>query len=71
MCNKSVIRISIGSTLNIFSYVNEIFKCIINVDINKINNQEVPFLNRFEKHIVTFENLLNNDQLINQKKLKI
>ena len=70
MCNKSFTRISIGSTLNIFTYVNENFKCIVNVDINKIDNQEAPFLNRFEKHIVTYENLLNDELIYNSKEIE-
>ena len=70
MCNKSFTRISIGSSLNIFTYVNDKFKCIVNVDIDKIDKQEAPFLNRFEKHIVTYENLLNEELIYKSKEIK-
>jgi len=65
MSNRNFARISIGSKLNIYSYVNDNFKCIVNIDVDAIDNQEAPFLNRFEKHLVSYENLLNED-LINE-----
>ena len=65
MSNRNFARISIGSKLNIYSYVNDNFKCIVNIDIDTIDNQEAPFLNRFEKHFVSYENLLNED-LVNE-----
>ena len=57
--NKNYARLALGSNTNIFSYVNDEFRCIVNVDIDKINNQEPPFLNRFEKQIISFDYLLN------------
>jgi len=59
MNGKNFARISIGTSFNVYSQVNNNFKCIVNVDMNSINKQEPPFLNRFEKHIVTYENLLD------------
>ena len=61
MNGKNFARISIGSSFSIYSQVNTKFKCIVNVDINNISKQEPPFLNRFEKHIVTYENLLDEN----------
>ena len=61
MNGKNFARISIGSSFSIYSLVNKKFKCIVNVDRNDINKQEPPFLNRFEKHIIAYENLLNKD----------
>jgi len=61
MNGKNFARISIGSSFSIYSQVNKKFKCIVNVDKNDISNQEPPFLNRFEKHIISYENLLNKD----------
>ena len=58
---RNYARISIGPTINHYSYVNENFKCIVDVDSNKIDQQETPFLNRFEKHIISFESLLNEE----------
>ena len=56
--NKNYARIAIGSSTNVFSFVNEKFRCIVNVDENQIDNEEPPFLNRFEKHILSYDNLL-------------
>jgi len=44
-------RIAIGSSTNAFSLVDDNFRCIVNVDEDLINEEEPPFLNRFEKHI--------------------
>ena len=44
--------------------VNDNFKVIVLVDKKQIQEQEPPFLNRFEKHIFNFTNLLNQE-LIN------
>ena len=58
MGNKNYARIAIGSSTNTYSLVNDGFKCIILVDQNAIDKEEPPFLNRFEKHIISFEYLL-------------
>ena len=58
MGNKNYARIAIGSSTNTYSLVNDGFKCIILVDQNVIDYEEPPFLNRFEKHIISFEYLL-------------
>ena len=39
--------------------VNEDFKVIVCVDKEKIKNQDPPFLNRFEKHIISIKNILD------------
>jgi hypothetical protein len=38
--------------------VNDDFKCIVLVDQNVLDSEEPPFLNRFEKHVISFEYLL-------------
>ena len=43
------------------SLVNNKFKVIVLVEKDQIENQEPPFLNRFEKHIINFSNLLNKE----------
>jgi len=63
MNGKNYARISIGTSFNIYSQVNKNFKCIVNVDMNSINKQEPPFLNRFEKHILKYDNLLDQKLL--------
>ena len=45
------------------SLVDDNFKIIVLVDKDKIQNQEPPFLNRFEKHIINLSNLLNKELL--------
>ena len=55
---KNYARIAIGSSNNTFSLVNDDFKCIVLVDQNVIDSEEPPFLNRFEKHVISFEYLL-------------
>ena len=61
--NKNYARLAVGSTTNTFSYVNNNFRCIVIVDADKIENEEAPFLNRFEKHILSYEYLLNKELL--------
>ena len=60
---KNYARIALGYTTNAYSFVNDKFRCIVNVEQDKINNEEPPFLNRFEKHVLSFENLLTNDEI--------
>lgn len=42
------------------SLVNDNFKVIVLVDKKNIPNEDPPFLNRFEKHIISFTNILNS-----------
>ena len=58
---KNYARIAIGGTNNTFSFVNDGFKCIVLVDQSLIKYEDAPFLNRFEKHIISFEYLLKDD----------
>ena len=43
------------------SLVNDKFKVIVLIEKNKLESQEAPFLNRFEKHIINFSSLLNKE----------
>ena len=45
---------------NSLSLVNDNFKVIVLVDKRNIPKEDPPFLNRFEKHIISFSNILNN-----------
>ena len=56
---KNYARIAMGSTNNTFSLVNDGFKCIVLVDEKGLEQEKAPFLNRFEKHIISFEYLLD------------
>ena len=44
-------------------YVNDNFKIIILVEKDYINYEDKPFLNRFEKHILLIDNLLDSNLL--------
>ena len=59
---KKYARIALGSKTNSFSEVNNNFRCIIVVDEDKIPEQEIPFLNRFEKQSLSFEYLMDKNQ---------
>ena len=68
--NKNYARLAVGSTTNNFALINNNFKCIINVDNDKIDKEEPPFLNRFEKHILSLDNLLSQDLIEQSDKIK-
>ena len=67
--NKKYARLAIGSTTNTYSLVNPNFRCIINVNVNEMEMQEAPFLNRFEKQIISFNNLLNKELIDESNKI--
>jgi hypothetical protein len=60
---KNFSRIAIGGSNNILAHVNENFRCIILVEEKIIEKEDPPFLNRFEKHIISFDNLINKQIL--------
>ena len=60
-------RIALGSQTNSFSEVNNNFTCIVIVDEDKIPEQEIPFLNRFEKQSLSFEYLMTKEQISQAK----
>ena len=57
---KKFVRLGSSESL---SLVNNKFKVIVLVEKSQIDNQEEPFLNRFEKHIINFSSLLNQQLL--------
>ena len=66
MGKKKFARIAVGSSSNAFSIVNNEFRCIVNVDESKMDEEEAPFLNRFEKHIISFECLMDLEKERNE-----
>ena len=58
---KKKVRIALGNSFNPDLIVNDKFKIIIIVDPEEIEKQDPPFLNRFEKHIISFDSLLNKE----------
>ena len=67
--NKKYARLAIGSSTNTYSLVNDNFRCIINENINEIDKEEAPFLNRFEKQIITFDYLLSEELIKESDKI--
>ena len=59
---KQYTRIALGFSNNQYSHVNINFKCIVILNQNMINKQQPPFINRFEKHQISFESLLKEEE---------
>ena len=70
MSNKNYARLAIGSNTNTLSYVDKDFRCIVNVDTKKLDQEEAPFLNRFEKHIMSFEFMMDEELIKVAEKIK-
>jgi hypothetical protein len=60
---KNYARIAVGYSTNDFYLVNNEFRCIVIVDNDQIEHEEAPFLNRFEKHIVSFDYLIKDEEI--------
>ena len=58
---KNYARIAAGPFVNDFTLVHDEFRCIVDVNNNQIKEEEPPFLNRFEKHIISLDNCLTKD----------
>jgi len=67
--DKKYGRICQGNFTEQLTYIHDKFRIIVMIDKNYIYKQESPFLNRFEKAIVKFEELLNNNQKISSKNI--
>ena len=51
--------------------VNDKFKTIVLIDKENMPKEDPPFINRFEKHIISFYNLLNQEQLNISKEIEL
>ena len=51
--------------------VNDKFKAIVLIDKENMPKEDPPFINRFEKHIISFYNLLNQEQLNISKEIEL
>jgi len=67
--DKKYCRICQGNVTEQSTYIHDKFRLIIMIDKSSIHKQESPFLNRFEKAIVKFEELLNNQQKTASKEI--
>eukprot|EP00833_Pecoramyces_ruminatium_P004169 jgi/Orpsp1_1/1178201/evm.model.c7180000064404.1 len=57
--NTKYARIALGSSNTQYYFVHDKFRCIVLLDKNDIFKEDPPFINRFEKHRVLFEYLLD------------
>ncbi|XP_028413413.1 E3 ubiquitin-protein ligase rnf213-alpha-like, partial [Dendronephthya gigantea] len=55
-------RVALGANSNPMCYVNDGFRCIVLVDQDKVDYSDPPFLNRFEKQLLRFSDVLNENQ---------
>jgi hypothetical protein len=55
-------RVALGANSNPMCYVNDGFRCIVLVDYDKVDYSDPPFLNRFEKQLVRFSDVLSERQ---------
>jgi len=62
MSGSNYARIALGDSNTQNYKVHDNFRCIVLLDRNEINKQDPPFINRFEKHIITFDVLLSDKQ---------
>ncbi|XP_052812387.1 uncharacterized protein LOC128239961 [Mya arenaria] len=55
---KNNCRVALGPYSNPFCHVSDTFRCIVLVDSDKIDLADPPFLNRFEKQVLSFADVL-------------
>ena len=55
-------RVALGAYSNPMCYVNDSFRCIVLVDQDEVNYADPPFLNRFEKQLLRFSDVLSERQ---------
>ena len=55
-------RVALGANSNPMCYVNDDFRCIVLVDCDKVKYSDPPFLNRFEKQLLRFCDVLSERQ---------
>ena len=66
--NKKYVKLSIGMINIPRLFINNNFRCAIIINDNEVYNKDPPFLNRFEKYIISFNIFLNeNEQKICEK----
>ena len=62
--DQKCVSICLDNFRKILTPINELFRIIILVDRESMNKAEIAFLNRFEKMKITFNELLNEEQLL-------
>lgn len=59
---KNFCRVSVGAHYNPKCFVHPSFNCIVNIMEDRLKEVDPPFLNRFEKHYLTFNQFLSSDE---------
>ncbi|CAB4010650.1 E3 ubiquitin- ligase RNF213, partial [Paramuricea clavata] len=60
--NRKNCRVALGPYSNPMCQVNDGFRCIVLIDQHKVDYSDPPFLNRFEKQVLRFSDVLTKDQ---------
>ena len=60
--SKKHCRVALGPYSNPMCHVNDGFRCIVLIDHQKVDYSDPPFLNRFEKQVLRFSDVLTDDQ---------
>ena len=63
-------RVALGAFSNPMCQVHEGFRCIVLIDQGRVDFTDPPFLNRFEKQLLRFSDVLNAEQRIIISNLK-
>ena len=60
--NRKNCRVALGAYSNPMCQVHDGFRCIVLIDQHKVDFSDPPFLNRFEKQLLRFSDVLTKDQ---------
>ena len=60
--NNKNCRVALGPYSNPMCQVHDGFRCIVLIDQHKVDYSDPPFLNRFEKQVLRFSDVLTEDQ---------
>ena len=60
--NRKNCRVALGAYSNPMCQVNDGFRCIVLIDQHKVDFSDPPFLNRFEKQLLRFSDVLDEKQ---------
>ncbi|GES78826.1 hypothetical protein GLOIN_2v1764819 [Rhizophagus clarus] len=59
---KYFTRVALGAYANPMLYVHPDFRCILVLDEKKLNDADPPLLNRFEKQVMTLNDIISKEQ---------
>ena len=60
--NKKNCRVALGPYSNPMCQVHDGFRCIVLIDQHKVDYSDPPFLNRFEKQVLRYSDVLTKDE---------